>query len=63
MKAPAVHPLADLPVLLSDGRRGKVLKVFDACSTAPERCMVEVEADAPINRFTIVPSADLKVAR
>lgn len=63
MKAPTVHPLVDVTVLLPDGRRGRVVKVYESCSVAPERCMIEVEGAAPIDRFTIKPSADLKVAR
>ncbi|WP_420104540.1 hypothetical protein [Bosea sp. (in: a-proteobacteria)] len=63
MKAPTVHPLLDLTVALPDGRRGRVLRVYEACPVASERCMIEVEGAAPIDRFTVKPSADLKVAR
>lgn len=63
MKAPAAHPLLDLTVALPDGRRGKVVRVFEACTTQAERCMIDLGEGAPIDRYTIKPSADLKVAR
>lgn len=63
MKAPAAHPLADMDVTLPDGRRARVLKVFEKCSTAPERCLVDIEGAAPSARLTVKPAAELKVAR
>lgn len=65
MKPPATHPLADMDVTLPDGRRGRVLKVYEKCSSAPERCMVEIDGAQAAGsfRFTVIPSADLKVSR
>lgn len=63
MKAPATHPLADMGVTLPDGRRAKVLKVYEKCSTAPERCLIAIPEGRGHRTLTIIPSADLKVAR
>lgn len=63
MKAPAAHPLVDLDVTLADGRRAKVLSVFEKCSTAPERCLIAIPEGGGHRTLTIVPAADLKVAR
>lgn len=63
MKAPTVHPLLDLPVALPDGRRGRVLRVYERCPVAPERCMVLIDDDGASKPLAIVPSADLKVGR
>lgn len=63
MKAPASHPLADMPVTLPDGRRATVLKVFEACTTAPERCLVAIPEGNGSRTLTVKPVVDLKVAR
>lgn len=63
MKPPAAHPLADMDVTLPDGRRAKVLSVFAACTTAPERCLIAIPEGGNSRTLTIKPAAELKVAR
>lgn len=63
MKAPAAHPLAEVSVTLPDGRRATVLKVFEACTTAPERCMVAIDEGRGSRTLTVIPAADLRAAR
>lgn len=60
MSTPATHPLTGQSVRLPDGSTGTVLKVYEKCTTAPERAMLDV-AIAP-GRYPVIPTADLKVA-